>query len=623
MPEKKAQEELRYLQKITSTGMWEWGHESKQLFFSEELYRILGIQRSEAQDKLLSLALKRVRSDYRRILRESVQRAVATGEMKQLELVIIRPDGEERWVRIEGTWLHDYRDSFKRLVGTVQDITNLKHAEMAFLESQNFLQTIFDTIPSPIFFKDRTGVYRYCNSAFCNYLGLTREEIIGHVVYEVSPMDLARIYHMADLKLVADGGRQVYEARAAYADGTLRNVLFNKGAVADSSGRVTGIVGIMVDITDRKVMEERLRESEERYRVLFNSSYDGILVYQFNLNPRMMKCVEVNDVACNRLGYSREEIVSLSIGDIDTGKTPEEMSEILTTLNRNKHLLFESIHHGKDEVKVPVEINARLLEFDGEIYVLAVARDISERLMLEKNIEQMKRLEMVGNMAASIAHEIRNPMTTVRGFLQLLGQKKEYQEDDCHFQLMIEELDRANSILTEYLCLASNRALELRMQNLNHIINALWPIIEADAIMYDKTIELDLRPVAELMLDANEIRQLIINLVRNGLEAMEPGGRLTIGTREQDGEVTMYVKDQGKGIETGILEKLGTPFITTKQHGTGLGLAVCYSIASRHQARINIESTSQGTTFRVTFAIPGRKNDNHTPARAGRQEQSN
>jgi len=206
-------------------------------------------------------------------------------------------------------------------------------------------------------------------------------------------------------------------------------------------------------------------------------------------------------------------------------------------------------------------------------------------------------------MAAGIGHEIRNPMTTVRGFLQVLGGKERYVQDKEYMDLMIEELDRVNAIISEYLTLAKDKAVELKKQSLNQKVRSILPLLQADAIKQEKSIEVELGDIPYLVIDRNEIKQLILNLVRNGLEAMSPGGALTIKTCQDGDEVVLAVQDQGTGIPPEVLEKIGTPFLTTKENGTGLGLAVCYSIAQRNKAQIEIETGATGTTFKVRFKV--------------------
>lgn len=235
--------------------------------------------------------------------------------------------------------------------------------------------------------------------------------------------------------------------------------------------------------------------------------------------------------------------------------------------------------------------------------VLSLKEEMARREQMEKEMARLDRLNTIGEMAAGIGHEIRNPMTTVRGFLQLMEGKDRYAQDKEILQLMISELDRANSIITEFLSLAKNKAVDLKEQNLNSIIENLFPLIQADALVTDKNIEKDLGEIPVLFLDEKEIRQLILNLVRNGFEAMSPGGRLTIRTYPDGEEAVLAVQDEGKGIEREVLEKIGTPFFTTKDQGTGLGLAVCYSIAGRHNAVISVETGPTGTTFSVRFKL--------------------
>jgi signal transduction histidine kinase len=148
--------------------------------------------------------------------------------------------------------------------------------------------------------------------------------------------------------------------------------------------------------------------------------------------------------------------------------------------------------------------------------------------------------------------------------------------------------------------------MDKKAHNLNAIIEVLYPLIRADALIAEKNILLDLQPIPELILDESEMRQLILNLVRNGLEAMQPNGLVRIRTFSDLQEVTLAVEDQGSGIAPALLNKLGTPFLTTKDNGTGLGLAICYSIAARHKAVIQVTTGETGTIFFVRFPRPNK-----------------
>lgn len=239
----------------------------------------------------------------------------------------------------------------------------------------------------------------------------------------------------------------------------------------------------------------------------------------------------------------------------------------------------------------------------GDDGISVLMKDITEKKKYEKELKRLSGLDLIGQMAAGISHEIRNPLTTVRGFLQLLNEDDGYKKYKQYIHLMVEELDRANSIITEFLSMSNTRTSDLQKLNLNSIINDMAPLIKVDAFNQNKYIRLEINEIPELLLNRNEIRQLIINLYRNGLEAMGEKKALTIRTYKEDGCVVLAIEDQGDGIRPEVLEKLGTPFFTTKEKGTGLGLGVSYAIAARHNAKIEVQTGKEGTTFFVRFKI--------------------
>jgi signal transduction histidine kinase len=167
---------------------------------------------------------------------------------------------------------------------------------------------------------------------------------------------------------------------------------------------------------------------------------------------------------------------------------------------------------------------------------------------------------------------------------------------------MIDEIDRANKIITEFLSLAKNRAMNFSEKNLNDIIRDIYPLIQADALRNNSDIKISLGDISPLFLDQDSIHQLILNMVRNGLDAMPTGGLIHIITTQNEQKVVLSIKDHGLGIPKEDLDKLGTPFFTTKDHGTGLGLAVCYRIVHRHAATLSINSElGEGTVFTIEF----------------------
>lgn len=262
--------------------------------------------------------------------------------------------------------------------------------------------------------------------------------------------------------------------------------------------------------------------------------------------------------------------------------------ETFIRLKRDLRLFAEKIVEGKAN-----DFESELPEFT------PILKYISEQT---EKMARFERLNIIGEMAASIGHEVRNPMTTVRGYLQFMSNKKEFQGHQKSLLLMIDELDRANSIITEFLSLAKNHVMDFKKNDLNKVITDIAPLLQADAMRNNCQIEFIFGELPDVLLDVKSIRQLILNMVRNGIEAMPQGGTVDIITAQRGGKVLLSIKDQGVGIPAEILSKLGTPFITTKETGTGLGLPVCYRIAQRHEAAILVESQpGKGTIFTIEF----------------------
>lgn len=238
--------------------------------------------------------------------------------------------------------------------------------------------------------------------------------------------------------------------------------------------------------------------------------------------------------------------------------------------------------------------------------VVYIAQDVTDTQRLKDELDKMERLSLVGQMAASITHEIRNPMAVIRGFVQLLNERSP-SEQRSYFRIVMEELDRANAIINDFLSLAQNRIVEKETSSLQSVLKDMLPLIWADANLRGQSVELDLCEEQDVLeLNGKEIKQLILNLARNGLEAMDEKGVLRIGTRDLEDRVQLYVSDTGNGIPPEKVERLFEPFYTTKEQGTGLGLALCLSIAERHDGRIEVQSAvGQGTTFIVTFCKSG------------------
>ncbi len=482
-------------------------------------------------------------------------------------------------------------------------IKDLQDCNRNITNEKNKYLTVFESLPNPVILLNSDnqivvmnhaasglllgscapGAYYYSEKQKEDRLPWLHEELISFTACDNSTLS-----YEFERELKNKNGTGYFEVK------------FTK--MLDVSGKFSGTVVILNDISNRKKMEDKLRKAEAKFRTLVEQ-IPAVTYIEALDNARTKKYVSPQIEQL--LGFSPAEIIAdprlwfrqmqpedhQRLLDIYQGKTsdiPVRSEYCMLSCNGRKVWVRDEATILSDETGQPYMIQGVLL-------------DITERKQFENEIARLDRLNLIGEMAAGIGHEIRNPMTTVRGFLQWLSNKKECAKYKEYYDLMIDELNRANSIISEYLSLAKNRTINLKEQNLNAILETMFPLIQADAMVSDKYVVLDLAGIPDLLLDEKEIRQLILNLIRNGLEAMPAGGAITIRTYQEGNKAILSIQDEGPGINPDVIEKLGTPFFSTKEQGAGLGLAVCYSIATRHEAAIDVKTGPNGTTFFVQF----------------------
>lgn len=371
-------------------------------------------------------------------------------------------------------------------------------------------------------------------------------------------------------------------------------------AVERYAGMCSMALGNAVLHAEARQQQAILEALNRRYSLLFDAS------------PALMsirtrgtwRYVAVNTAWQRTMGFTADEAV---------GRTPQELGIVMN------QSMDESFRDGRNCDGCPVEIPARTksgetrhflttvssVELNDEPCVHVASVDITQLKRYEREIQKLDRLNLVGQMAASIGHEVRNPMTAVRGYLQFFQNRRGFGKYREALKIMIGELDRANAIISEFLSLAKDKRIELKPASLDAIILALRPLLAADALRRGHRLDIEIGGVPDILLDESGIRQLILNLTTNALEAMPLGGAVTIRTRCAGGAVLLQVADNGPGIPPDIIDRLGTPFVTTKERGTGLGLAVCHRVAADHGASISVDSSSVGATFTVTFGREG------------------
>lgn len=486
-----------------------------------------------------------------------------------------------------------------------RDITESKRAEEALRCSEERLREITDNMLDGIILLNRDGVINYISPSCQNLLGYSPQAVPARTNLDlIHPEDRKQFLYTVNQAIRKQSSVRL-EFRCRHAEGYYIWLEAIGNVLIDDDTHYKGLVVAFRDIEARKQAEQRILENERQLKEqydylnnLINTMNEFCYIYDQDFNLTF-----VNKKTIEGLGYSREELLGRSIFDFVHPDDREIVRAIAQ--KRFNHVDVGRYEHRiicKDGQELLVRIKGSPIINNGEITgTLVLCDDITEYRKLQSEMIRLDQMHTLGEIAAGLAHEIRNPMTTVNGFLQLLLKDKDFNDKREYLEIMIEELNRANGIIGEFLNLARNKIVDLKAHPINQIIRSLAPLLQADAFLSDRTIVLKLGDVPELLLDVKEIRQLIINLVRNALEATPRGGMVEIITRRVNDFVSLSIKDQGKGIPDDVLEKLGTPFFSTKDNGTGLGLAICFGIIERHKARLDIDSNSSGTTFTVKF----------------------
>jgi len=237
--------------------------------------------------------------------------------------------------------------------------------------------------------------------------------------------------------------------------------------------------------------------------------------------------------------------------------------------------------------------------------VLGTFHDITKIKEYENQLIDVERFKVVGELAAAISHEVRNPLTTVKGFLQLFLRKDRLGSTDKElYQLMIDEIDRANNIIGDFLSISRQQQRNNENFCINNVLRDLLLLYESQAVLNDIRIISELSFAPKINGDKGQLKQVFLNLFNNAVDAMPGGGTLSVQTWfvEAEKAVKINIKDTGTGIPEEVLERLGKPFVTTKEKGTGLGLSICYRIIENHFGQISVSTgADSGTEFTITL----------------------
>ncbi len=358
----------------------------------------------------------------------------------------------------------------------------------------------------------------------------------------------------------------------------------------------------------RQRAQEALAAEVERgiyfQKILIHTCMDGIIAHDTSGIVRTF-----NETAAKILGYGPEEVIGRkNVGEI---YAPGQLEEISAKIHDPAYggagILdyYEALMRRKDGSLVPIWLSARLLyEGDQEIGMIGHFKDLSERKRMEEELLRNERLAVLGKMAAHIGHEIKNPLMVIGGFARqvLKDIEEESPKNRGKLQIIVDEVRRLEDFLVEVGSYAKFSEPQKQLGDLNGLIQEICQRLQPSLTENNIQLALELDPhLPEISFDPGHIRQVILNITKNGVEAMAHGGLLTIRTGRQDGRVLLQIADTGEGIPPENMEKIFQPFFSSKAKGSGLGLAISQKIIHAHQGQITIESEPQKGTVVSIF----------------------
>jgi two-component system sensor histidine kinase HydH len=369
----------------------------------------------------------------------------------------------------------------------------------------------------------------------------------------------------------------------------------------------TAVFFFIFVIQNYYLVDRTLRQTQDYTQQIIASMASGLV--SIDLDGRI---ISFNEFAKDLLGFEPKGIKGIdlkSILDFQAARIQEVMDRCLTITDKEIRFLKE-----RNEI-IPLSISVSpIRDQDGGCNgAVLILRDLRRIKQLEDRVRRSEKLAAVGQLAAGLAHEIRNPLSSIRGFAQFLRHAlKANPKEQEYAEIMIKEIDRINRVVTDLLSFANPKAAEAKPTDPNELVDHVIRLVEADARAKNATIHCDiLSGTSTPSLDAYQITQALLNLLLNSLKFIEPGGRIEVkASLVNDGtQFVFQVEDDGPGIPKENLPKIFDPFFTTREAGTGLGLAIVYKIVENHHGEIDVESPPSDKSRGCRFIIRIPMND--------------
>ncbi len=527
---------------------------------------------------------------------------------------IIRRHSDGRWYIIKETRTPEGGTAI-----TFTDITELKRVDEALLDSREQFRAVVDASPSAITLKDLDGRFLLVNRTFAEWMNATPREIVGKTVDELFPEQYREIRDQ-DRKVMETGAMTALEMTARHGDGRTRDVLLTKGPVRSAAGDIVAVCAVVTDVTGLKHASRALNETQERFQAVVDN-----LPMAINVKDRSGRYVLVNRQFTKWYGMAADRFI---------GKRPEDVSPLMAPTARRRDAHEEAVIDTKsalsrdDRIKRvdgkfhDIEVTKfPILDANGKVALVGtIAADITERKQAEQNMAELNaelahvsRISTMGEMAAGLAHELNQPLTAITNYAKGTLRRLHAGGADTVdllpiMELIAEQALRAGDIIRKIRGFMNRSEPQKTRIDMRRTIDEVMSLLAGEINLSGIEVAVEVSAgLPKVNADSIQIQQVLLNLIRNAVAAMEGDGsvnhRLEIGAIANGiRDVEIYVRDNGPGIPADVGERLFEPFFTTKVDGLGMGLSISRSIVTGHNGRIWVSSEAgHGATFHFTL----------------------
>jgi PAS domain S-box-containing protein len=615
---------LAEAQRQTKTGSWAYNpFTGKTNYWSDEMFRIFGLnpQEGSSSEKFWQLVHP---EDLGRV-KERVEREARDKKEYVDEYRIVLADGTVKHILDIGHPVLNGAGEVAEFVGTTVDVTERKRAEETLRRSEAYLAEAQRLTKTGSWAYDPfTAKTIYWSDEMFRIFGLdpqTGPPATAAFWDRVHPEDRDSMFELMRNAARERTGYE-HEHRIVLPDGTIKHIHATGHPVFNGAGDIVEFVGTTVDVTERKRAEEEARASETRFRTSVDHLTDALFIHDDQDDKG--RVIDVNQQACDSHGYTRGELIGMTAFDLDPSVDATFNLSIKERLARGEIFSFESTHRRKDGTEFPVEVRVRPFWHGDHRFGLALVRDITDRKraeaererlrQLEADLAHMNRVSMMGELAASLAHEIKQPIAAAvtnanTGLRWLARDEPNLEEAREAIMRIVKDGSRAAEIINRLRSFYEKGVPpQPELVDLNELAREMLMLLRNDANRYTIVMCTELAPeLPMVMADRVQLQQVFMNLMLNGIEAMkETAGELTIKSQlANDGQLLISVSDTGVGLPADKADQIFNAFFTTKPQGTGMGLAITRSIIEAHGGRLWVSSNSankrRGATFHFTL----------------------